>query len=76
MHHPIRNTLLYHSTIRRVERLDLLVTHLGADSTKGEQEIASTRKAHAKFSFMKEAYKGHLTATFIYSSKERLVNYH
>lgn len=60
LHLPIREKLRYHERVGREEAAEMMVTYLGADPTKEENEVAKTIGAHARFNFfLEKLYKDH-----------------
>lgn len=59
LHLPIRQKLLDHKRLDREEASEMLVTYLGADPTKAENEVADTKCAHSRFKLLEGIYIGH-----------------
>lgn len=76
IHLPIRERLLNHSRIFRVDSLDIVVTYLGNDSGEAQIENDATRGAHAIFSYLGKLYKYHLDATVEAEDDDEQFLYH
>ncbi|XP_058746112.1 protein MAIN-LIKE 2-like [Vicia villosa] len=62
LHLLIRERLLDHSQIQRVEAIEWMVDYLGMDPYMADYECRATNGAHIQFSSRKELYENHLVA--------------
>ncbi|XP_058783887.1 protein MAIN-LIKE 1-like [Vicia villosa] len=49
LHLPIRDTLLGHGRLMKVEAMEMLIAELGCDPNDGLEEVERTRGAHVRF---------------------------
>lgn len=76
LHLPIQGKLFNYSRTTRPEALDRMVTYLGADRGKAQQELDDTRWCHARFSFLIDLHEHHLDASVEADGGDSRVAYH
>lgn len=76
LHISIIGTLLYHSITSRPEALDLIVTYLGVDSGKAQEDINDTRGCHTKFFLLVKNYVDPMNAVVDVAGDDTWVAYH